>query len=326
MRTACTLSALLLAAVAGLSFAEELSPEKSEAEKSEPNQSLFHTAVASDSGYVAVNRDGELTKANLEGEATKLSDATFTQSGVAVRNGNVLVCDGETIREVNMKTGKAVRSAKHIGGPVGYASNDRIFVLTGGTVDFIDLNTGETTTRLELLDAKKSERYAKMMGRPEQFCVADETLYVAGARRSAALAIDLKSEKKIKEFKVDSDGVFGLQVSGDSLFLLTGMQGYGVVYYQFELVNLKSGKHTKIKLPRTDEYKSIVRGYYTTIVAEPEDGVAMILDGMLLRYDKTGKLISKKDKAVEPRWQLIASNGKEATVSTLTELKTISVK
>lgn len=319
------LAALSLIVCAGIVSAEELSP-KTETAQPKPTSPLYSTAVANEGGYVAINRDGKLTHATLKGETRQISEARLLPKPVALRNGNALVCDGEKIHEVNLKTGETLRSVSHIGGPVGYVNDDRIFALTGGTVDFIDFKSGEVVSQAELFRSPKENRYSNTPGQLHQLCVSGDTLYAAGMRGPYVCAIDLKTGEKIKEFKSVEKHVYGIQASGENLFLLTGLQGYGVVYFSLELVDLKTDKTKSIKLPRMEKYQFHSHGYLANLTAEPGGGIAMIVDGMLLRYDAAGKLISKKESAIEPLWQLIASNGKQATVSTLTGLKQISVE
>jgi hypothetical protein len=218
---------------------------------------------------------------------------------VEVAGGKALVAGRKQLQVVDVATGKVARAADFRGDVrgLGFAGDDRAFVMTPKDVVLVDLARGEAVQTVSLL---KDD--TRMNGLTACQKAGDRLYVVVGQAYSSELAvIDLKEGKLLDRSPANSYWVGGICVTGERAYEAGINFSYGINSKHYWTVDLKNKKTlVELKLDQTDPYgKGRVKdadaatSTHLALVAGPDGTVLLPTAGTLFQYDADGKEVSK---------------------------------
>jgi hypothetical protein len=217
---------------------------------------------------------------------------------VDVAGGKALVDTHKQLHVVDVVTGKATRSVDFRGEVrgLGFAGDDRAFVMTATDVVLLDLAKGETLQTVSLLKDEK-----RMNGLTACQKCGDRLYVLVGEAYSSELVlIDLKEGKLLNRSSGIPYWTGGICVTGERAYEAGVNFSYGINSKHYWTVDLKTKKVTELKLDQSDPFgKDRVKdadaatSTHLALVAGPDDTVFLPAPGALCQYNADGKEVSK---------------------------------
>ncbi|HVS37889.1 MAG TPA: hypothetical protein VMS17_20185 [Gemmataceae bacterium] len=197
------------------------------------------------------------------------------------------------INVIDLTTGKVLHSVKYIGEVhgLGFAGDDRVFVIGATNVVVLDLKSGETVQTVPVLKPEQAEK--RGTAAVSAYQRVGNLLYLAENAAMRFDVVDLEAGKVVAELRAGYDWFGGLQVIGDKAYVRSINLSYGINNPQFGFFDLKTKKYIDLKHPDAKITDHIIEKDFdqTTLVAGPDAGVCLAWKGNVYQFDADGKQI-----------------------------------
>jgi hypothetical protein len=236
-------------------------------------------AVASNGGLIDVDLHQRQVK-ELGSPGAKLVPC------LDVAAGKALVASDDHIYLLEMPGGKTLRSLEFHGGVcgLGFLGDERIFVVTGCSVEVLEPGSGKVLHSIATGDKQKPIDRERV-----KHCRVGRRLYVGGGDGSL-LVIDLAEGKLSERIAPGTDrpwdGIGNIQVVGDKAFVEQMFLGYGIWQKSVALLDLTTKKYVRLRLRGSEWVSRAAR-----VVAGP-GGTALLVghDNQIWQSDAAGQL------------------------------------
>ena len=271
--------------------------------------------VVNDDHFYAV-ADGALVDVDLQKRTRTILSECYAnypklKPFVDVADGKACVASDGRLHVINLKGGMIEHSAEYKGEVhgLGFASENRVFVLGRLDVVVVDVAGGETVQTIPILHDEPNQptRAAAL----SSYQKVGKLLYVADSSRVdlRLKAIDLEAGKVVGEMGNGFEWLTGLRVVGDRVFVRSINLGYGVYNPLFGYYDLKTKKRVELKPPvegKGLDHVEEAAWDRMTLVAGPGAGVCLAWKGKVYQYDGEGRPVGATPLAADDDSRLLA--------------------
>ncbi len=257
----------------------------------------FYTIV----GGEVMDVDLKQQKATVRASLAECYDYLPVAPFLDVADGKACVASGRgsytdpAVDVIELSNGKVLHSAKYKGEVhgLGFAGDDRVFILDHADVVILDVASGET---VQTIPIRKEDPNRTKGTAPLSVCQkVGELLYVADSRSKSVKVVDLDAGKVVDEMHVGYSWLSGLHVVGDKAFVRTINLSYGINNPQFGCFDLTTKKYSELKHPDARISDRIPDNLFdhVTLVAGPDGGVCLEWKARVYQFDGDGKQVGE---------------------------------
>jgi hypothetical protein len=231
-------------------------------------------------------------------------------------DGKACIASDDAIHVIDLNGGMMLHSAKYKGEVhgLGFAGDNRVFILGRTDVTVLDVSNGETVRTIPIL---KEERVGA--GQPAALSAYQKVgnlLYVADSVAMRLKVVDLEAGKVVDEMGGGCEWYTGVQVVGDRAFVRLINLSYGINNPLFGVFDLKTKKYSDLKHPNATISDGINEKAFgdVTLVAGPDGGVCLGWKGKVYQYDADGRKVGETPLAKDDDGRLVGVwNGQALT-------------
>ncbi len=244
--------------------------------------------------------DGQLVYTDLKQRtATTMSECYRLYPKLApfvdVADGKACVASDGGLHIVDLKSGQILHSADYKGEVhgLGFAGDNRVFILDHADVVILDVAGGETVQTIPIL--KEGPNRAKGAAPLSVYQKVGKLLYVADSHGMTLKVVDLDAGKVVDEMRFGYSWLSGLHVVGDKAFVRTINLSYGINNPQFGFFDLTTKKYTDLKHPDARFSDRIPDNLFdhVTLVAGPDGGACLEWKARVYQFDGDGKQVGE---------------------------------
>ncbi len=244
----------------------------------------FYTVIGSTIMDVDLKQRQAIERASL----TECYDYIPTAPFLDVADGKAVVASEKgtsaapAINVIDLSNGKVLHAVKYKGEVhgLGFAGDNRVFVLGRTAVVVLDVASGETVQTISMSEDEPSR--PTRAGPHFVYQKVGKLLYVAGYDPMHVQAVDLEAGKAL-DVKRGFEICTGLQAVGDKLFVRSLINSYGIYIPQLGCYDVKTKEYHEVMAPDFNDRKveEAPEDLFdrTTLVGGPDAGVCLIFEG-----------------------------------------------
>lgn len=310
------LSATVLLITTSLVIAQD-----SKQERQAPTSRFQCGVLTDETNLVAVTHDGRLLATNVVwgGERDYGTFGKEFHPALEVANDKAYLLTDDQVCEVDLATGRIVRTAKHhiSNGRAGVIDEHLVFIHNGRKLEIIDLDRKSTLHSIILRDENGGLGFG-----PTTFPHArsKDRLYVSVANEKEIAVVDLRNGELIEKIGSPFGWNTGLVVAAGKLYASKLGISYGIVQERLIAIDLETRKWQNIELPSGDK-SARERLWYDdesyvpiSMVTGQEGRFCLSARQGVFQFDKDGKLVARA-APLQPGQRLIAVAGSVAVAA-----------